>query len=148
MSYEAAIKAKAYCQEVINADIEKIESLPLAENSFDYIICLDILEHLIRPDLVLLRLMPYLSPRGKFIISIPNIARIEYRIKLFFGNFDYSDSGALSSAHLRFFSLKTARDLLESSGLKIKRIEPTGLGSILRIFPALFAFQFLFVAEK
>lgn len=54
----------------------------------------------------------------------------------------------MCKGHLRFFTLKTASELIESAGYKIKKIEPTGLGSIIRIFPTLLAFQFLFVAEK
>lgn len=140
--------AKNCCDEVINADIEKLECLPFPEEFFDYIICLDVLEHLVRPDLVLHKLRAYLSYEGGLIVSLPNIARIEHKIKLLLGNFNYSDYGALSKGHLRFFTLKTASELIECSGFKIKKIEPTGLGSIIRVLPTLLAFQFLFVARR
>jgi len=144
----AAQVAKKYCVDVINADIEELDKLPYPENSFDYIICLDVLEHLARPDIILNKLKRYLLPNGEIIISIPNIARFEYRLKLSFGIFDYSECGALSKGHLRFFTYKTARTLIESSGYKIKAIKSTGLGSIIKIFPTLFAFQFLIIAKR
>jgi len=145
---DASRIAEKYCQRVIKADIESLRELPFDHNFFDVILCLDILEHLKRPDLVFPNLRPYLSSAGYLIVSIPNIARFEHRLRLFFGKFDYGDMGALSKGHLRFFTLKTASELIESSGYKIEKIEPTGLGSIIRLFPNLLAFQFLFVAKK
>ncbi|MFH1519344.1 MAG: class I SAM-dependent methyltransferase [Candidatus Omnitrophota bacterium] len=144
----AARAAKNYCVDVINADIEKQDELPCPENSFDYILCLDVLEHLMRPDVILNKLKRYLSPNGEIIISIPNIARFEHRLKLLSGIFDYSECGALSKGHLRFFTYKTAKVLIESSGYKIKAVKSTGLGFIIKIFPGLFAFQFLIIAKK
>ena len=132
----------------IEINLQETTRLPFDDNSFDTVFCIDVLEHLVRPDLVLYRLRSYLSYNGYFIASIPNIARLEHRLKLFFGNFNYSSYGALSKGHLRFFTLKTASELIESSGYKIKKIEPTGLGSIIRVFPNLLAFQFLFMAVR
>lgn len=141
---EACKLAKRYCQEVICGNIEEIDNLPFQKD-----LCLDVLEHLIRPDLVLYKLKPYLSPQGKLIVSLPNIARFEYRLRLFLGKFNYSPSGGvLSKGHLRFFTLKTAKELIESSGYRIDKMEPTGLGSILKLFPTLLGFQFLFIAYK
>ncbi len=139
--------ARRHCEKVIQINIEEAEALPFAEGFFDYIICLDVLEHLQRPDLVLQRFKPYLAKGGEIIISLPNIARLEYRLALLFGNFGYGNSGILSKGHLRFFTRKTAGELIESSGYEIIREEPTGLGSITRILPNLLAFQFLFVVK-
>ena len=148
MDSKAADIAGKYCEKIINADVESLERLPFDDNFFDVILCLDILEHLKRPDLALVHLRPYLSSGGYLIASIPNIARFEHRLKLFFGRFDYSDTGALSKGHLRFFTRKTASELIMTSGYKIEKMEPTGLGSIIRVFPNLLAFQFLFIARK
>lgn len=111
---EDADKAKNYCEQVIIADVEEIEKLPFPNYSFDVIIYSDILEHLKRPDLVLLNLKKYLKrPEGFIIASIPNIERLEFRIRHFLGQFDYKESGILSKGHLRFFTLKTAKRLFE-----------------------------------
>ncbi|MCM8774341.1 MAG: class I SAM-dependent methyltransferase [Candidatus Omnitrophica bacterium] len=90
---KACEKAKDYCVHVINADIETLRSLPFSSGFFDYILCLDCLEHLNRPDLVLNNLHLYLSSTGRLIVSVPNIARFEYRLKLLLGNFAFSDTG-------------------------------------------------------
>lgn len=145
----AAEIAKRYCREVLVMDIEHGGVLPFPNNFFDLILCLDVLEHLARPDLVLGKLVNYLSAEGKLIVSLPNIARFEHRINLFFGRFDYDDSvSALSKGHLRLFTLKTAKKLVTGAGLRIAKVEFTGLHSIVKLFPALTAFQILIIAEK
>lgn len=141
-------EAQKYCVEVLNVDVEKLEGLPFNwPNKFDVIIFSDILEHLIRPDLVLYRLRRYVKPDGYVIASIPNIARIEIRLKLTFGFFEYRNSGILSKSHLRFFTLKSAKKLFKIAGYQVERVDYTGLGSMIRLLPALFAFQFIMVAR-
>ena len=141
--------AKSYCDHVIVANVEEIEELPFPGRYFDVIIFSDVLEHLRRPDLVLMAFKRYLHPDGFVIASVPNIARIEYRIRLLLGKFDYEDhekSGILSSAHLRFFTLKTARNLFTATGYNISKVDYTGLGSKFKILPTWLAFQFMIIA--
>ena len=56
----------------IIGNIEEL-SLPFKKNSFDVIICGDVLEHLINPNKTLQKLKPYLKQDGVLIASIPNI---------------------------------------------------------------------------
>ncbi|RJP28788.1 MAG: class I SAM-dependent methyltransferase [Candidatus Omnitrophota bacterium] len=112
---------------------------------YDQILFVDILEHLPEPSRVLNKFIKEnLKNKGKIIISIPNIARIEYRLRHLFGNFDY-DNGIMHSQHLRFFTMKTAIRMIEQSGCKIIKIIPTGLGHRLNILTKLTAFQFIFI---
>ncbi|MDP2939848.1 MAG: class I SAM-dependent methyltransferase [Candidatus Omnitrophota bacterium] len=141
--------ARKYCNEVITTDIENFAELPYPDGFFDFILCLDVLEHIARPDIILDKLRNYLSNNGSIIVSLPNIARFENRLKLLFGKFDYNEkASAFNKGHLRFFTLKTAKDLVQSAGFRIIKIEYTGLCSIVKVFPALTAFQFLLVAKK
>lgn len=121
--------------------------LEIEEEKYDYIIFSDILEHLPRPDLILRNAAKYLKENGRVIISLPNIARFEIRIKLLFGKFDYGP-GILSEDHLRFFTKKSAGEMISRCGYSITKIIPTGLGHRIKIFPNLTAFQHIFVAEK
>jgi len=143
----AAEIAKKHCDKVIVGDIEEVKELPYPDRHFDAIILGDVLEHLKRPDVVLLKLRRYLKPNGFVIASVPNIARLEYRLKLLLGKFDYEESGILSKGHLRFFTLKTVKKLLETCGYKIVKISYTGLGSKFRILPTWLAFQFVILGE-
>jgi methionine biosynthesis protein MetW len=141
-----AEEAREHCVDVLNADMERVTNLPFEVKKFDVVILSDSLEHMMRPDLVLRKLREIIKPHGSVIASIPNVARIEVRLRLLAGHFDYQESGILSKSHLRFFTLKTIRRLFESAGYAIGRIEPTGLGSIVRVFPTLLAYQFIVVA--
>jgi len=145
---QAAREARKHCQKVINADVERIDKLPFSDKFFDVIIHSDILEHLKRPDLVLIKFKKYLTDDGLVIASIPNIARIEFRLRLALGKFDYQESGILKKDHLRFFTLFSAKKMFQEAGFKITKIDYTGLGSRMRIFPTLLAFQFIIVAQK
>lgn len=111
---------------------------------YDYIVLSDILEHLPRPDLLLIELKKYLKKDGKIIISLPNVARLEIRLKLLFGKFDYLP-GILSSDHLRFFTKTSAQKMFQECGYKIEKIIPTGLGHKTKLLPNLTAFQFIYI---
>jgi len=144
---DAADIAAQHCDKVIVADVEQIEELPFPEGYFDAIIFSDVLEHLIRPDLVLINLKRHLKPDGFVIASIPNIARLEFRVRLLFGKFDYEESGILSKGHLRFFTLKTTKKLFEATGYEITNIDYTGLASRFKVLPTWLAFQFIIIAK-
>lgn len=99
-------------------DIEKTP-LNLPPASVDLILCLDVLEHLVNPWETIRRLDPLLKPGGLWIISIPNVRNYHILMNLAFtGSFDYADSGILDRTHLRFFTQKSAIELIECSGAK------------------------------
>lgn len=145
---ESASIARQFCDDVIIQDVEQIGELAYPDDYFDVIVLADIIEHLRYPDKVLLWLKKYLSPRGDIIVSLPNIARIDIRLKLLFGKFDYEETGIMDKTHLRFFTLQTAKKLFEDTGYRISNIDYTGLCSKFRIFPGLTAFQFIITAKK
>lgn len=147
--HQSAQFAKKFCDEVIIADVEKIEELSYPDNYFDVMVFADILEHLKDPRELLTRLKRYLNPAGFIIVSLPNIARIDIRIKLLFGRFDYEETGILDRTHLRFFTFSTAKKLLEDSGYRVFHADYAGrLAAILTILPEFFAFQFIMIARK
>ena len=99
-------------------DIEKA-SLNLPPASVDLILCWDVLEHLVNPWETVRRLDNLLRPGGLWIISIPNIRNYHILMDLAFnGRFDYTESGILDRTHLRFFTRKSAIELIECSGAK------------------------------
>ena len=139
--------AKRIYDKVIIGNVDEIRGLPFPDRHFDVIIFSDVLEHLKRPDVILTRFKRYLNPDGFVIASIPNVARLEFRIKMLFGKFDYEESGILSKGHLKFFTFKTVKELFETAGYKIIKVDYTGLGSKFKVLPKLLAFQFLIVAS-
>ena len=77
---------------------------------YDVIICGDIIEHLMDPAHILSIFAKKLTPDGKILISIPNIAHIDVIAGLLDGKFNYATCGILDSTHLRFW---TERSFLE-----------------------------------
>jgi 2-polyprenyl-3-methyl-5-hydroxy-6-metoxy-1,4-benzoquinol methylase len=154
---EAAQAAREHCENVLNADIEKLEKLPYNSGQFDLIIFGDVLEHLRNPELILKKLRPYLKDEGFIVVSLPNITYWSVRLKILMGKFEYTEHGILDMTHIRFFNFRSAKKLLEKSGYRIIKQDfvPPRIFPITDIcyffskfFPNLLAFQFIFVAVK
>ena len=177
---EAVKIAEPYYEKIIVGNIEDDNTLKqLTFNfeplSFDFILCMNVLEHLKNPEIVLVKLKKYLAPQGYIIIAIPNIAHWAIRLKLLFGNFDYEKGilgdygkGIMDETHLRFFTFKTAKQLITDAGYRIVNWSfdpdkgiPKFHGLFLRIHggwkflkklysinPKLFGFQFIFKARS
>jgi glycosyltransferase involved in cell wall biosynthesis len=109
--------ARPHCQRMIVADIEALEIDKFGP--FDAIVFGDVLEHLRDPRSVLERLSKLLKPDGKILISLPNVANIWVRLNLLFGRFNYSRVGIIDEGHLRFFTLKSAKELAADAGLDV-----------------------------
>jgi len=151
--------AKKRLDKVIQIDLETEVDLPFKEESFDLIIFGDVLEHFRDPFSALNNIKKYLKKDGQIIISLPNIANWEIRLKLLFGKFDYQKEGILDDTHLRFFTLKTAKELIKKAGLKIisiearpgapvpARISPKLKYSLSQVWKTLFAKGFIFITK-
>lgn len=121
----AAAARKLDC--VVTGNFEAIE-LPAEVNAFDVILCLDVLEHFVDPWKAIHRLDGLLRPGGVLIASIPNVRYFRVVLALLFqGRWDYEDFGILDRTHLRFFTKRTALELLQTSGMRLESISATGL---------------------
>ncbi len=98
---------------------------PLDAGSFDYILLLDIVEHLRSPERFLDSLRESRASEGevKVILSTGNIAFFITRLALLFGWFNYGPRGILDLTHTRLFTFRTAKALLEQSGYRISEVK-------------------------
>lgn len=128
----AAEKAKENYHSFTIADIETFD-FPYYQE-FDYIVFADVLEHLREPAAVLRRCIPALKESGKIIISLPNVANWVIRLGLLFGRFDYADRGILDRTHLRFFTLRSAAELMSEASCEVLDVIPTPL-PVQLVFP-------------
>jgi 2-polyprenyl-3-methyl-5-hydroxy-6-metoxy-1,4-benzoquinol methylase len=106
----------------VSADLDQgidSETPALRGREFDKVLLLDVLEHLRQPDKLLQDCRNFLKPNGHLIVSLPNIANITVRLMLLFGEFNYTERGILDKTHLRFFTRKTSRRLLQANGYRI-----------------------------
>lgn len=111
-----AEQAKQVLDQVVVGDVEALD-LPFPDGFFDCIVYADVLEHLRRPLDVLLRHYRYLSPDGSVVASVPNVRSHEVLLPLLFsGVWRYQTAGVLDENHLRFFTRRTAHEMLERGG--------------------------------
>lgn len=104
-------------------NVEAME-LDLAPNSFDAVLCADVLEHLIDPWRVVARLAELLRPGGVFLSSIPNLRNHRaLRAIVLDGDFRYAEAGLLDRSHLRFFCRANIRELFAGAGLVVETME-------------------------
>ena len=157
---EAAERARAHCKEVFIRDLNTSDWITgIPEQAFDVILLGDVLEHLIDPVAVLAQTRRLLDTDGSAVISVPNVVHWFTRLKVLLGQFDYAPAGTLDHTHLRFFTVKTAREMIDAAGFQIAGFHPAIGGrlsgrirpvwqSLARIMPGLFAYQLLFEAKK
>jgi SAM-dependent methyltransferase len=125
-STEAVAVARSRIGAVMEADLQQCDLAGLPR--FDVIIFADVLEHLAWPIGVLRRYLPLLRDGGSVIVSLPNVGLWSVRLGLLFGRFHYDDTGVLDRTHLRFFTRRSALELLRAAGLKpVRRMYNPGL---------------------
>lgn len=118
---EAVVEARTWCVKTYQGDLERATALPIPKNTYDYVLLLDVLEHLNNRQTLLEQIRQWIADDGRLIISTPNIAHISIRLKLLFGDFTYSDYGILDETHVYFFTKQTLMKLLHASGWEIER---------------------------
>lgn len=107
---------------VLNIDDENPRD-KIELDKFDYIVCVEILEHLMHPDTALIKLKGLLSDDGCMIVSFPNIAWWKYRLKLLRGHFPEESRLYHHAEHLHDFTIYSFKDLLQKANLKIVEID-------------------------
>jgi glycosyltransferase involved in cell wall biosynthesis len=145
------------------------EGLPAVDiATFDYVLLLDVIEHLESPEKFMEDLYAALSynPASKVIISTGNVAFGMTRVLLLVGQFNYGKRGILDLTHARLFTFSTLRRTLEGAGFQIVRLRgipapfPLALGDSRvaralvsvnhhanRLWKRLFAYQIYAIAE-
>ena len=115
----AALEAKQFIDNTLIGDAKGIINT-LESDSYDLVLCLDILEHLVDPWLMIKQISRVLKKGGVIISSIPNIRTIRVISKLaILGEFDYTNIGIMDKTHLRFFTKKSALELFNTDTLEV-----------------------------
>ena len=87
---------------------------------YDYLLLLDVIEHLKSPEQFLERLRAQFDYTSRTVIlTTPNIAFGIQRIMLLLGQFNYGKAGILDRTHTRLFTFRTLRYLLADAGFRI-----------------------------
>jgi glycosyltransferase involved in cell wall biosynthesis len=135
---------------------------------FDYVLLLDIIEHLKDPEGVLDRLRSATRSTERkpiFIVTSGNVVFGVVRLQALLGNFNYGKRGILDLTHTRLYTFRSLRRLFEQCGFHVDRLAgipapfPKALGDsrlsrglvwlndfLIRLSKGLFAYQMFLVA--
>jgi methionine biosynthesis protein MetW len=125
LSPEYAAEAGSRLDEVICSDVAEALEAPGELGRFDCVIAADVLEHLVDPWTALQRATALLEPGGTAVVSLPNVRyALTFWTLLRRGTWPRDPEGLFDATHLRWFTLRDARELLEGAGLEIDAVEP------------------------
>jgi 2-polyprenyl-3-methyl-5-hydroxy-6-metoxy-1,4-benzoquinol methylase len=120
---DAAGLATQKLHRVLTGSLESaLPDLPISY--FDCIIFNDVLEHLVDPYAMLVKVQDLLSKNGVVVASIPNIRHwpefVDYTLR---GNWNYVNAGVLDRTHLRFFTKKSIVATIAQCGYELVTLE-------------------------
>lgn len=155
--------AAARCSAAYQVDLDAPDALDVARAGapYDVLLAAAVLEHLKYPERVLRQARALLKPGARAIVSLPNVAHWRLRLALLVGRFDYTDYGVMDRTHLRLYTVKTSRELLQAEGYRVEQLLIAGSGvqnvfnALARrlarplpppLLPGLFGYELIFVA--
>jgi 2-polyprenyl-3-methyl-5-hydroxy-6-metoxy-1,4-benzoquinol methylase len=117
-----AAEARERLDEVLLGDVETVT----VGGRFDALIAADVLEHLKDPWTTLRRFAQQLEPHGVAVVSLPNVAHWSVYAALARGSWPRRPEGIFDATHLRWFTLRDARELLAQAGLQTAHVTRRG----------------------
>lgn len=89
----------------------------VAWTDYDLFVLADVLEHLADPWQALRDLHRHARSGARLMVSVPNIRHYRVILPLLFqGCFDYADAGIMDRTHLRFFTARSLRATMVTTG--------------------------------
>ena len=108
-------KAVAVCQQRLpdsELRVGPAETLPFADNRFDFVTCLGSLEHFLDQPKALRELVRVAKPNATVLILVPNSGFLTYRLGLYKGTHQ-------QAVHETIRSLEEWREMFEAAGLEV-----------------------------
>jgi len=116
----AAVEAETRLDKVLIGTYDEVK-IHIPDHFFDYVICLDVIEHMEDPWRFIQEVKDKMKKPGIIISSIPNFRYIVNIANLLINRtFQYAEAGILDRTHLRFYTKKSIVGLYEDSGFRIK----------------------------
>lgn len=110
---EAISNAYVEVDEIHQVDLDNIDFSILNKTNVDFIILGDVLEHLKEPDVLMIKIKKIIHQDTLIIVSIPNIQYYETFLQLLLGKFPRRERGIFDKTHLRWFTYKEFKKMLE-----------------------------------
>ncbi|MBW2971359.1 class I SAM-dependent methyltransferase [Candidatus Woesearchaeota archaeon] len=123
ISSEAIRKAK---QKGVDAMVHDVsERFPFKSDSFDIVVCMEVIEHIYDTDFLINELNRIMKQRGLLILTTPNLASLSNRIRLLFGKHPHLSEyrlGNENSGHIRNYTKRALVMQLKEYGFKIRKV--------------------------
>ena len=138
----------------LQADLDK-GPLPFADQTFDAVTMLMVLEHVFNPFHALREIWRVSKPEARVIIGVPNLASVRHRWTLLRGKLPVTsawfsfEEEAWDGYHLHNFTQNSLTWLLRREGLQPIRWSSQGRGQLVkRLRPSLFGADFVVLCKK
>lgn len=152
VSVAAAQEAKSKLDEVHSFDIEGVWPKEVLDQSFDVVVLGEVLEHVFDPVELLKMAHRVLSPTGRVVITTPNFLVWIARLQVLFGRFRYQKYGLFDFGHIRWFTYDYLQQVVRDAGFVIDSEwhvpHPQKLAPLTKVWPSLFALNFVVAASK
>ena len=94
---------------------------------YDVVVAADVLQRLAHPDRLLREIRSVLRPGGQVLVRVPNGVHWYPRLRFASGRFDYDRRGILEAGNLRFFTRRSLRRMVASTGYDLLEEQVRGL---------------------
>ncbi len=145
VSTEALKQARALDKKyAMNINDDKI---PENDATYDFVICSEVIEHLVNVRHCLGEIRRVLNNHGKLVVTVPNFSFWKFRIDSLMGRIPYVVSDEL---HLQTFNEKVLKSLLKQTGFNVLQVKGirNRLKCLLKISTAFFSETLIVVAQK
>jgi len=124
MSHVAVQMAREKSIDAHQVDLD-VDPLPFPDDSFDTVLSDSGIEHRFHVDRSLDEAVRVLRPGGRLIISLPNLVHWRCRLWLLQGRFPMVPNSPTDPIHIRFFTMKEAKSLLDERSVRVERTDGT-----------------------
>lgn len=118
--------------------------LAFPDNYFDCVIAADVFNSIFDPDAAMAEISRVLKPKGKLIITVPNLTSIGNRLLMLIGSAPYNLQvrARTGAGHIRLFTFYTMRQLLGDYNFEIEKMSSSVVAfPSIRIRPKLPEYQ-------
>jgi len=96
--------------------------LPWPAGAFEAVVAAEVIEHVVDTDHLLAEMVRVLRPGGVLVVTTPNLASLENRLRLLLGRYPmWMDVGVEGTGHLRYYTPRMLRHQLARHGLRVER---------------------------
>ncbi len=99
----------------------EVTPYPLEANSFDTIVCSEVLEHMFNPLDITKEIRRLIKPTGTYVMSTPNFHYLDNYLT-YFSNMEFNLSKPWTQEHIRYYTFESHEQMLNAAGFEIETV--------------------------